>query len=975
MKSILDYIKVFKNIETYKGPGPRNMAQEPRIGLFGGGFLKLLYKGKPGLQLSRVQKDLIKKYKDQGMPFIDALTKGNKEGFEIVNQRKLKIIKDKMSEVNIQSDDYVNLMDEHIRIVEPDFYKDIKRWDSTRPDLADKQRALFFPDWAEARYGADYEGVLQRQQARALRENIDPNFKEPLSSADQMVSDIDDMNKANLDELLEGRKKNAYGGRIGYDDGQLVQNTADGSRPGYRGVGQPRKFDLEAVEKAINSANSQFKYTSLDNLAKGLDGVGDGSHLKGIIKRQNLPTLDSYAIKAEKAFIELFKDSSRNADEVIKPLHKIAEMIGIYEGKERVRVENISNALKKSKVLNYAEDVKPLINKLSSANFIEKIKGKDWNITDVEHSIYNKTMLRAPKTDAEHLMTYVIRHQDQAGGDAVFNIFDGKSGKRITDMSQVDSYHDIFFKDSKGKMYDMDYMTRKGRTDPMFKEYFDIQDQLVDMKNKKYWPDGSKIIDHTGKHVTFGNYSGSMYKHGYGYKKPYERFPYETDHLNLKKHPFKNLTILPQRINVALGAADRLKKPDIKYKIGGEHFRNLSIDDLMTQEKALGEKILIFDEKGNHIGKKLKTPYTAAKIKVKGSGVQLSSLGGVFDEALKSPLAKKAYGLARTLGVEFEAAFIGVDFINNLSKGIEPGEALQKSLQAASFNFYKGGDRKTIENIKKVAEELGFDPKVMDSLIKVNQSQLKIIDFEKKINNNLQAMEDLKEKDVNNPLIKSQIKSFENMNRTMQANLDKEIEIGGNLFNTYKTNVKRSKGSFTFTDEDINKSFIELQTAGFGLLKKKQIKSAKRKSTQADLEAGAIGDVLQNALGGLWTIPKFAYDVINPFSPLPKMDAWKTEGTKERERIIDMQKKGGPGELYRYNKYQRGFDIDQPVTGQAFQTMKKEQPYLGFAGAGGGRAGYMGGGITGIRKPNAIAPTGGPMHQGLRSLYINDKDY
>ena len=43
--------------------------------------------------------------------------------------------------------------------------------------------------------------------------------------------------------------------------------------------------------------------------------------------------------------------------------------------------------------------------------------------------------------------------------------------------------------------------------------------------------------------------------------------------------------------------------------------------------------------------------------------------------------------------------------------------------------------------------------------------------------------------------------------------------------------------------------------------------------------------------------------------------------------------------------------------------------------AQGGRAGYMGGGITGIRRPNAIAPTGGPMHQGLRSLYINDKDY
>jgi hypothetical protein len=36
-------------------------------------------------------------------------------------------------------------------------------------------------------------------------------------------------------------------------------------------------------------------------------------------------------------------------------------------------------------------------------------------------------------------------------------------------------------------------------------------------------------------------------------------------------------------------------------------------------------------------------------------------------------------------------------------------------------------------------------------------------------------------------------------------------------------------------------------------------------------------------------------------------------------------------------------------------------------GASGGRAGYMGGGIAGIRKPSAIAPTGGPQSQGLAS--------
>ena len=42
-------------------------------------------------------------------------------------------------------------------------------------------------------------------------------------------------------------------------------------------------------------------------------------------------------------------------------------------------------------------------------------------------------------------------------------------------------------------------------------------------------------------------------------------------------------------------------------------------------------------------------------------------------------------------------------------------------------------------------------------------------------------------------------------------------------------------------------------------------------------------------------------------------------------------------------------------------------------GIAGGVSKMAGGGIVGIRKPNAIAPTGGPMSQGLRSLYNNVK--
>jgi len=41
LNNIVDYLKVFNNIETYKSPGPRTMAQEPRMGLDDGGRIGL----------------------------------------------------------------------------------------------------------------------------------------------------------------------------------------------------------------------------------------------------------------------------------------------------------------------------------------------------------------------------------------------------------------------------------------------------------------------------------------------------------------------------------------------------------------------------------------------------------------------------------------------------------------------------------------------------------------------------------------------------------------------------------------------------------------------------------------------------------------------------------------------------------------------------------------------------------------------
>jgi hypothetical protein len=115
---------------------------------------------------------------------------------------------------------------------------------------------------------------------------------------------------------------------------------------------------------------------------------------------------------------------------------------------------------------------------------------------------------------------------------------------------------------------------------------------------------------------------------------------------------------------------------------------------------------------------------------------------------------------------------------------------------------------------------------------------------------------------------------------------------------------------------------------------------------------------------------KYAWDVINPTTPLPKLRTdFRTEAQKEQHRILDMVKKGGPGELYRYNLAR---DVEPGITWESFKNLAEKYRGLGLRAGEktGGRVGYTNGGLT-----RTVAPESGPMHQGLRSLYINDKDY
>ena len=240
----MDILEYIKKMQEMYGEDVITTNEFTKRNLFGGGGfvfkgIRALYKGKKGLQEGAIRKKLVKEYKEKGASF--DVFKVYDEAKVIVDDKKLDIVQDAMTKVDIRSDDYIKLMDEQIKLTDYELYKDIKRWDEYRPDLSAKVRARHDPYWAESNFGENYDEVLLRNQAQALKAQSDeidrmyPDSDGGIQDIQQQtVTEIDEMNKANLDELLEGKKKHAVGGRVGFDEGSKPKSP--GRRTFIKGI-------------------------------------------------------------------------------------------------------------------------------------------------------------------------------------------------------------------------------------------------------------------------------------------------------------------------------------------------------------------------------------------------------------------------------------------------------------------------------------------------------------------------------------------------------------------------------------------------------------------------------------------------------------------------------------------------------------------------------------------------------------------
>ena len=436
------------------------------------------------------------------------------------------------------------------------------------------------------------------------------------------------------------------------------------------------EFRKNLAKELITEANQGIKIVRLPEIASKLGPNYTNATLKTLISRvPEIPELDTYEIKVNKAFQKIFVDVDPEkvlAKDFFDPAKKIYDAVGPgseLKGGERLRTDSIYKALKNNpdyKDLGFEK----IFNRLRSKDFQKVVLKSDapWNLSDVSYAVDNNLNLKNPKSIDERAVNFAIRSKIQ--GNPNIEIF-SREGDRLVKLdnpksAQIDNYYDIVFKmdgKSYGLMGDIPgviNLQKDGRQLPEFKNFYAKAAAKDELAQRTKFPDGTDIINpRTGNPSTFEELMKDTYYFGRGKKKGYAMaFPYDLEHLDIKNDPFgnikpENLRILPKRINLSVG--DRTGKTEDVIKKTGYFFEkdlplDQQINNMMNRERALSQKVLVFDKEGNHIGRRLDTAGAAAKKQLKTRGLNLVNVVNNLPSGVQGKICNslKAGGLSTT---------------------------------------------------------------------------------------------------------------------------------------------------------------------------------------------------------------------------------------------------------------------------------------------------------------------------------------
>ena len=307
--------------------------------------------------------------------------------------------------------------------------------------------------------------------------------------------------------------------------------------------------------------------------------------------------------------------------------------------------------------------------------------------------------------------------------------------------------------------------------------------------------------------------------------------------------------------------------------------------------------------------------------------VQMKLTSGVdIDEILKSPAVKKAMPW-----IKGEGYFAVVEALNNWTKGQSFKKGAQKAIETGTFGLVDlAADEKALVDY---AERQGLSKKEIDAM-----------------RNYLYYMKELQ----NNKILNHKLKFREDN----QGDSTQIVDYGEQIFSA--KDVEKAKDKVAQSDEKLQQltdKYFETSFVGDEGARVLQNMMEGLTAEEWNKPAGTMfdrGNRLDQGSGTFWDLfnmPfssfKENYEYLNPAIKKPQQELMiKHPVYGYKEQIRDMEEKG----IYPMEdiNYSMGYALPK---------------------AEGGRAGYMGGGITGIRKPHAIPPE----RQGLRSIMINGK--
>ena len=271
-----------------------------------------------------------------------------------------------------------------------------------------------------------------------------------------------------------------------------------------------------------------------------------------------------------------------------------------------------------------------------------------------------------------------------------------------------------------------------------------------------------------------------------------------------------------------------------------------------------------------------------------------------------------------------EVAFGVAEGVNLLQKGAEPSRAWKESLETTSLGLInlEGTEKAIVDQARKS----GYD----DEAVKNLELLIKSKQIEKDIRGEYKNLEAIKA-------------NLEGDNPDPRLNNWGMLETSQKRLEQLKNDYAGVQENFT-GGEEVYKLYDD---ASQELARTEWNRSLEDRKTRLDPYAGGIGNWLNKEV--------FTLNAPERAALQKQIDAMSPQELE----LFNMER--GIGEEKVHPLYGAGMSYKQ------MEPFYEQMDYM--YKADGGRADYMGGGITGIRKPHAIPPE----RQGLRSIMINGK--